>query len=68
MGVFNKGVGVALDDLNRSWAAHFQWGWVSKPLNSSLWECPPVGSLQLNFDGSYVHAIRRGGIGAVIRE
>eukprot|EP00268_Persea_americana_P067675 TRINITY_DN9341_c0_g1_i2.p1 TRINITY_DN9341_c0_g1~~TRINITY_DN9341_c0_g1_i2.p1 ORF type:complete len:112 (+),score=13.51 TRINITY_DN9341_c0_g1_i2:3351-3686(+) len=29
-----------VEDLSRSWAAHFQDGWVSKSLNSVLWECP----------------------------
>lgn len=41
------------------------WIVVSKPLNSVLWECP-MGSPKLNFDGSFVQAIRRGGIGSVI--
>ena len=42
----------ALEDLNRSWAAHFQRRWVSKPLISALWECPPMGTLKLKFDVS----------------
>ena len=59
--------GVCLEDLSRSWAAHFQGGWVSKFLNSVSWECPPAGFLKLNFDGSFVQAIGRGDIGGVIR-
>ena len=60
--------GVCLEDLSRSWAAHFQGGWVSKSLNSVSCECPTTSFLKLSFDGSYVQAIGRGGIGGVIRD
>ena len=60
--------GVSLEDLRRTWAARFQGGWVSKCLNGILWECPPTGFLKLNFDGSYLQAIGRGGIGGFIRD
>ena len=37
-------------------------------MNRVLWLNPLWGVLKLNFDGSFVHSLRRGGIGGVIRD
>ena len=39
-----------------------------KPVNRVLWLNPAMGILKQNFDGSFVHSLRRGGIGDVIRD
>ena len=57
-------VGVSLDALNRSWASFFKGRWCDK----ALWIKPPSGILKLNFDGSYFHALRWGGIGGEIQD
>ena len=60
--------GVDLSNLNISWVDVLRGGWKAKPVKRVLWSNPPWGVLKLNFDGSFVHSLRRGGIGGVIRD
>ena len=60
-------VGVSLHDLNRSWDPFLKGSWCHKVVRKVLWLNPPTGVLKLNFEGSYFHDIRQGGIGGVIR-
>ena len=61
-------LGVALEDLNRSWVVFFKGGRCAKSFQQILWERPPLGVLKLNFDGSFVQSISRGGIRGLIRD
>ena len=60
--------GVDLSDLDISWVEVLRGGWNAKPVNRVLWLNPPMGVLKLNFDRSFVHSLRRGGIGLVIKD
>ena len=59
--------GVDLSDLNISWVDVLRGGWNAKPVIRVFWLNPLWGVLKLNFDGSFVHSLRRGGIGGVVR-
>jgi hypothetical protein len=58
--------GLSVKDLYRSWSSFFKGGWRVK--SRVAWMNPPVGVLKLNFDGSFVRSLRKGGIGGVIRD
>ena len=60
--------GIDLNDLHRSWVVILNGGWHVKPVSRVCWMTPPMGILKLNFDGSFIHSIKRGGIGGVIRD
>ena len=59
-------IGISLEDLNRSWAAVMKGGWRSRIVQRPVWNHPPPGIFKLNFDGSFVQSVQRGGIGGVI--
>ena len=61
-------LGVSLEDLNRSWSVFVQGGHHVKSVHRTLWTSPPDVVLKLNFDGSFLHSSRRGGIGGIIRD
>lgn len=58
---------VSMFDLNLFREAYFRGGCTQKTLHSFLWN-PPIGVLKLNFDGSFIKDVRRGGYGGLIRE
>ena len=57
-------VGIPLEDFNRSWGAFLKGGWWPKVSHRVHWLCPS-GFLKLNFDGSYLQSIHKGGFGGV---
>eukprot|EP00268_Persea_americana_P006524 TRINITY_DN12355_c3_g1_i1.p1 TRINITY_DN12355_c3_g1~~TRINITY_DN12355_c3_g1_i1.p1 ORF type:complete len:248 (+),score=21.79 TRINITY_DN12355_c3_g1_i1:391-1134(+) len=54
--------GVALEDLNRSWAANLVGGYHPRSVHRIRWIPPLAGFLNLNFDGSYIKQINLGGV------
>lgn len=57
---------VDLSDLNRSWGAIFMGSWRVKCSQRLSWMSPPMEVLKLNFDGSFIKSLSRGGIEGVI--
>ena len=57
-----------MKDLNRSWSSFFKGGWSVKSKVRVAWMNLPTGVLNLNFDGSFVRSLWKGGICGVIRD
>lgn len=53
---------------NLSWKAFFEGGRKVKPMKTPSWISPPAGLLKLNFDGSFLKELRKGGFGGVTRD
>lgn len=58
---------VSMFDLNLSWEAYFCGGSGYKSVHPPLWS-PPIRVLKLNFDGSFLKDVRKGGYIGLIRD
>lgn len=59
--------GVSHPDHILSWDACFKMPRIVKPISRVSWIPPPDGVLKLNFGGSFLKEMRKGGYGGVIR-